>query len=109
MARALVRDFSRGGRIIEILYPHPHPRRGPGARVPSRRLEIRRIFALVGWVEPTGRANARPMTGSAIPIISFIGANRWVSLRSTHPTDTLHHLVLTGTLAILRQNQKQRK
>jgi hypothetical protein len=27
----------------------------------------------VGWVEPTGRANARPMTGFAIPI-TFVAA-----------------------------------
>ena len=40
----------------------------------------------VGWVEPTGRANARPMTGSAIPIHGLrVG---WVSLRSTHPAQT---------------------
>jgi hypothetical protein len=25
-----------------------------------------------GWVEPTGRANARSMTGSAIPINPFV-------------------------------------
>ena len=41
------------------------------------------IAHFVGWVEPTGRANARPMTGSAKPI-TVPGSNGGVSLRSTH-------------------------
>jgi hypothetical protein len=43
-----------------IIAPFAKPVRHPGS--------IR--HQPVGWVEPTGRANARPMTGSAIPITS---------------------------------------
>src|SRR6185437_319973 len=41
----------------------------------SRRSRVRCRF--VGWVEPTGRANARPMTGSAKPITRDLMQSRY--------------------------------
>jgi hypothetical protein len=40
---------------------------------------------IVGWVEPTGRANARPMTGSAKPI-NFASDIKAMGFASLYPS-----------------------
>jgi hypothetical protein len=40
----------------------------------------------VGWVEPTGRANARPMTGSAKPISSVVADTEAMGFTAFNPS-----------------------
>ena len=47
----------------------------------------RRVIGAVGWVEPTGGANARSMTGSAKPTLSGGRKDGGLCLRFTDPTN----------------------
>jgi len=42
----------------------------------------------VGWAKPTGRANARPMTGLRVPPIPDNAFDRWWALREAVPLPT---------------------
>jgi hypothetical protein len=70
-----------GDSLADLFYPQDELE--GGAEVPRVRGQC------VQWVEPTGRANARPMINSAIPITWSLKMMGFAN-GSTHPTVLVH-------------------
>jgi hypothetical protein len=88
-------------------------------RIASRE---RKVISVVGWAKPTGRANARPMTGSACPprsrMVGTAQERLWPSLRllsrpviepgsAAHRQETLHRVRDTSSLHSRQRTQRR--